>query len=188
MAIERIGEIKGLLVVGKYYLVPCMRVRYERGNEIDWLVIGPEHSDAEYLNFHYQHYHFDVRFVSKSVFESQLKIGIGPYALAAVLHTGRHRSRNEMVIGPFEKRRKCLRLMPEFPIYGPVFPKPKLNASWMPDLEAAYKDCTIKADCLRCPHRGLPLNGPPVDEQGNVVCPGHGLRFNLHAGRLVPRT
>lgn len=34
-----------------------------------------------------------------------------------------------------------------------------------------------------CPHAGAPLDAGQIDRHGNVVCPLHGYRFNLHTGR-----
>ena len=38
-----------------------------------------------------------------------------------------------------------------------------------------------------CYGRGFRLAGLPVQPDGTVVCPGHGLRWHLNTGRLVPR-
>ena len=36
--------------------------------------------------------------------------------------------------------------------------------------------------------RGVPLGNLPRDDQGRVVCPAHGLRWDLGTGRLCPMT
>jgi hypothetical protein len=79
--------------------------------------------------------------------------------------------------------------MPEFPTFRSeagsrsaglikkTFPNLKLNT---------------KTPCLRCPHRGTPLNGVP-QKDGKIVCPAHGLCFDMNTGGmidipLIPRT
>jgi hypothetical protein len=56
---------------------------------------------------------------------------------------------------------------------------PPLVVGWfLPQLEQQY--ATAHAiDCRICPHRGTPLSSLPVDGDGGVVCPAHGLRPDL---------
>lgn len=37
-----------------------------------------------------------------------------------------------------------------------------------------------------CPHRGIDLT-PFARPDGTAICPGHGLRWNLATGELMPR-
>jgi hypothetical protein len=57
--------------------------------------------------------------------------------------------------------------------------------SFVRKLEEAFEHETLK--CHTCPHKGMPLDGMPIDAEGRVVCPGHGLRWNLKTGKLSPR-
>ena len=43
-----------------------------------------------------------------------------------------------------------------------------------------YRDSSGRAVAMRdrCPHRFVPLSGGTLDEQDNIVCPYHGLKFN----------
>jgi len=36
-----------------------------------------------------------------------------------------------------------------------------------------------------CPHKGVSLSGIPVDSNDQIVCPGHGLRWNNKTGDLI---
>lgn len=179
--IERVTEVE-TVEVGKRYLVPCIRVdRPERpdvGPALGWLpVIGPAHEDAAILHFPIVHYHYDWRFVST------------PQARRLyVFYKGRLQefwahSKVETASGVIEKEWRavrCRRVMSDFPAIA------RGSSFDQAGLEDAFASQRLKPDCRVCPHRGLPLNGLPVRE-GAVVCPGHGLRWNLTTGELVRR-
>jgi len=176
--IQRVSELTSGPIVGKYYLVPCVQTF----NGLWWPIIGPKHEDAEYINFPHQHYHYDLRFfgarqltyTQANNYKSLRDKGVR-YALLMIALEGKLKD------GITEKRLRCKRPMPSFPIAHPVTAQ---QTTWFPKLEEAYKD--KKLTCLRCPHRGLPLNGLPVKD-GKVICPGHGLQFNIETGELVSR-
>jgi hypothetical protein len=175
---QRVAELETEPEVGKFYLVPCVRHYGE------WVpVIGPRHDDREVIGFAEKHYHKDVRFLSDdwleqrwawSRFNSSRPLTCTPeeYELASVLIVDAE---------PRERRMKCRRRMPQFPTAITDAGRP----AWQRKLERAYKNANAK--CGRCPHRGLPLNGQPVKD-GKVICPGHGLVFDVATGKLVPRT
>lgn len=57
---------------------------------------------------------------------------------------------------------------------------------FLPQLEQQH--ATARAiNCRTCPHRGTPLMSIPVDGDGGVVCPAHGLRWSKATGLLMPR-
>lgn len=166
--------------VGRYYMVPCVRVNRSSlggpgtGKRLGWLpVIGPAHEDKAILDFSRVHYHYDWRFIDA---KQASVIGHDPT-------TGEALSAIETLVCVIEKQERklrCRRAMPTFPLPPPqVFPLAKL--------ESAYASHRIKPDCRVCPHRGVPLNGLPVRD-GAVVCPGHGLKWNIATGGLVRRT
>ena len=178
MAIERIGNVSGLPVVGRYYLVPCVKVVGWKRDEW-WPVIGVVHEDYDHLQVRGWHYHYDFRFVSERLYRSHNHRPIDGLAMGTVLAAD---SRDWATYFPVhaegevdELRRRCYRQMPEF--------TPGLCRR----LEPVYKHARVNPVCARCPHRGLPLSGLPVDEEGNVVCSGHGLKWNLETGKLVSR-
>lgn len=156
MTITRVTEVKETLVIGKFYLVPCVTMPvdiegFKAGKPIP--VIGDLHTDPS-LGVFYSHYHYDLRFIKQKITIGQVVVAIYPQEL-------------------FWERRKCYH-----------------NSSWMPNplcqtLEPEFAHCTLKEG--RCPHRNFPLNGLEPDSDGNVICPGHGLKWNLATGKLVSR-
>jgi hypothetical protein len=170
--------------VGKFYRVPCIRTtkRYTYGGA-QWLpIIGPEHSDKEFINFPASHWHIDWRFAGARTFKEATlfprKEGPHSQCYSAVVQRW---GWGDPVFGhaitdgePVIRRMKCKRDWPAYPYSA---------ATWLPALEAAYAGSKIKPGMI-CPHRGLPLDGAPRD--GDVVtCPGHGLRWNFKTGELV---
>jgi hypothetical protein len=168
----------GATEIGKFYVVPCVKSvggdAYWKG---EWVpVIGPEHEDAEHINFPASHWHVDLRFASARMFKRLC--WRGGESSAYIFPLQRHKY-GEKWGDPFIeggvvlKRRKCMRQWPEWP---------RSKASWMPKLETAYACSKLKG--MVCPHRGIPLAGASRD--GDVVtCPGHGLRWNVVTGELV---
>lgn len=154
--------------IGKFYKVPCVRAQYYRVVDY-WPVMGPQHEDTEHVGFEYQHYHIDWRFVPVHRFSP-----LG-FRLAVPLMMS-ERINQDGLPTPVMRRRKFYRTFPDF--LG------ARAAKWMPNLEAAYAACKLKPGLI-CPHRGISLAG--VYQEGDVAtCPGHGLRWNVKTGELVP--
>jgi hypothetical protein len=84
----------------------------------------------------------------------------------------------------------CTRQMPEYPVvvYAGRSATEKTYYTVIQRLEKPYAKARLKtkSSCMRCPHRKMLLNGVPNDGE-TVVCPGHGLRWNLKTGGLVKR-
>jgi hypothetical protein len=153
-------------IVGKFYHVACVR---SKASNRPWLpILGPLHEDAQYTGFKPLHYHYDFRFIADYIFAGMC--WPTPSRVFGVVAT----SANVDITKIEVRRRKCHRQMPEYP---------HEHAVWLPQLEAAYADKKLK--CMTCPHRGLPLDGLPVKD-GVVTCPGHGLRWHVETGCLVP--
>lgn len=173
--IQKVSEIEGEPVVGRHYLVPCII----DGPLGSWRpIIGTPHDDIEHFGFKRVHYHYDWRFLDDT---ECLVIAncfdMDPARLGDLM----------AAVAPTEspvklKRLKCLRRMPTF---GLPFPSIKAENRWA-KFERHYAEQHL-ALCLRCPHRGAPLANLPKDEGGNVVCPMHGLKWNLETGKLVSR-
>lgn len=168
-------------VVGSFYMVPCVyrglwRPKY-------WPVIGPWHEDAD-LGVPNHHFHYDVRFFGGELWNhltDQLRYqsrSHTAYVLGKVLS-------NPVGLGEeyplFPRRMKMVREMPEFPSEEWHGGKSKIAMK----LESEFKD--VKMKCLTCPHRGMSLKGLPVGADGTVVCNGHGLKWNIKTGAMVPR-
>lgn len=168
---QKLSELDHEPVIGKFYLVPCVKARiaYEKYDYVP--ILNPSHEDSELIGSATYHRHYDIRFLSSK----QIRIIQPGYALHAVFGAiiWEHHAKGEPEMRPL----KCKRAMPLYP---------HARARWYPKLEAAYKDAKL-SPCLRCPHKGIDLTTMPVRE-GKVECPGHGLRFDINTGELVPRT
>lgn len=162
-------------IVGKYYQVPTVR-GYVYEILHDWPVIGPMHSDAEFIKFPWQHYHIDWRFLESRL----MRQFVAPHKVhpaAIVLLTYKRQNENGLP-DPVMKRLKCKREI-EYPLEMPA-------RHWLKALEDHYQDSRIKTPV--CPHRGLPLDKLPCKHDGTVTCPGHGLTWNMKTGELVRYT
>lgn len=178
--VERLADLDHEPVVGQFYLVPTVVGIYFDLTPRPWPVLLPFHDDKEILGFAPWHYHPDPRFIPETVWRS-LDFTNKWYG----------RSANECIAGsplqtherlnpeglprPVERRRKCIRHMPD--------------RSWMSrvhfakKLQAAYRDASL-APGMVCPHKGVCLKSMPIVD-GVVTCPAHGLQWNVETGLLV---
>lgn len=183
--LEKIENISSP-IVGNYYLVPCVQLipKYaiREGYDLFCPVISPLHEDKELLNFPFKHWHFDFRFVSENMWARFVfKNGWTTNRHhGTVLHQFRlnedQKEQQVVSIKSVYKRRKMKREMTEFPY----------SKNFMSKIEPAYRKCALKDD-LVCPHRGVNLKGLPLTVDGNVVCPAHGLMWNLQSRKMVSR-
>jgi hypothetical protein len=195
MIAQHIEELDSPPVVGRRYWVPCVRVKGSL-----WPVIGPPHGDAD-LGVPEVHLHHDCRFMSERQVQQNLSTILAVAAtlpelwfkeaqgvtLEQVLELARH--------SPLAAALAVTLALPVEGLRGA--PTPHLRVckrevavappGWfLPMLEQQH--ATVRApDCRSCPHRGTPLRGLPVDAEGGVVCPAHGLRWSKATGRLMPR-
>lgn len=159
--------------IGKYYKIPCVQIV----NDLSWAkigewvpIIGPKHEDTEIINFPAEHYHIDLRFITERAFE---RISHFSVVLHDVDTTTPHCGETPYIDRVYLRRRKCRRQNPIYP-HGRAF--------WMNPLREKYAEARLK--CLTCPHRGIKLsNQKPV--HGHVVCPGHGLIWNVETGKQI---
>lgn len=156
-------------VIGRYYRVPCVDVPMWNGMVP---VFGPLHEDREIIGFPEEHWHIDWRFVPSAFIDQRTSRGV-VHGLVVSWKNARG--------GIVMLRRKCRREMPDFPTH----PHSGREVFWLRDLEANHRGARLKCGRI-CPHRGLPLAGCPVKD-GVVVCPGHGLAWNVDTGELVRR-
>ena len=176
---DKISEVDSP-VVGKHYLVPCVERRGD-GKPSFWPVLGDWHEDAAIIGFKWHHYHYDARFLTGKQLRSLAAFRSESYALVAVF-TNEAMRRDVSVKQPdvVFKRRRMQREMPDFPSIGVDGNKVVMASK----IEEAFKD--VKMTCMTCPHRGFRLTGLPVKD-GMVICNGHGLRWNVTTGEMVPR-
>ena len=172
-------------VIGKMYKVPCIHVepRYIGLNEVP--VLGKKHTDP-ILDFPQEHYHIDWRFVPDAAYDlATLNRSRTPLS-RVVCNT--HRFEHGLLNDPAPRWRKCRRQMPDFPslvTYKTVREYPKTARLWEA-LEADQRNrCNRLIDGHICPHRGIDLR-PFAKDDGTVICPGHGLRWNLTTGEMLP--
>lgn len=187
-----VAELQAPPVPGQSYVVPCVRFRGSW-----WPVTGPEHDDAE-LGVDERHLHFDIRFLSdtrvQQLAEEALDLlrkaadrqGLGTLVAAAwstlevaarTLEVAERLALN--IVGPAceTRPRRMLCRRPQ---------STRFSAWFQLMLEQRFENA-VAQDCRTCPHRGLPLTSLPVDDEGGVTCPGHGLRWSASTGRLMPR-
>lgn len=160
---EKVTELKTEPVVGKYYLVPCVEI--SRGV---FPIIGEPHTDIE-LGIEAKHFHHDLRFMPNKLLEESFISTM----------TDEERSMFTITNAPqkvFFKKMKCRRVMPVFML---------VKRKEYQNLHKNYVGKSIK--CGRCPHRNMPLESLPQDEDGNVICNGHGLKINMREKKVVQR-
>lgn len=154
------------LVVGRYYLVNTVTQK-DRGNVIP--IHGPLHNDSEIINFPYDHWHIDWRFVNSRMYQEYVRLGGGflmPWAWPI---------NEEYTDQTITKRRmKCKRQ------FGQYMPPERIP--WLRSLEEKYRNLKMKN--FICPHKGIPCNSTPAVD-GVVICRGHGLAFSVATGELV---
>jgi hypothetical protein len=188
--------------VGERYLVPVVReLRVgPRGLRIVgdlWVpVIGPLHDDTEIIGLPARHWHVDFRFAGARVLLRMATIrppitADGDDDLVEKCMTRVITDDPEWTWAGREDGERALTMLRPgrgMPFHNPRDDDRTQPLMWLRPLEAAYYDARLPADgCRACPHRGLPLRGQPVDEEGGVTCPGHGLRWHAVTGRHMPR-
>jgi hypothetical protein len=171
VTVQVLSDLREPPVVGRFYLVPVVRDYPYCGFKGEWPVIGPKHTDVEFIQFQHEHYHIDGRFLTAAqerwvtnYYSAQslewILGGLPLCHLGSVLPKGR----------PVLVRRKCRRAS-----YGYAHSdKEAIRA-----LHAHYGEPdAIKLDDGRklCPHRKADLTQFPPDAGGFVTCPLHGLR------------
>jgi hypothetical protein len=179
--IQRLDQLTAPVEVGKYYLVPTVLAVWN--NMLDhWPIIGPQHSDAQCLNFDIQHYHPDARFLRKL---KEDDVWYWRSALASPIQTNT-RVNPEGLPKPIWRRRLCRRL----------------HNSYVPTIEAQMADKPFKTwQChfdmwtgkqakhdgrgWVCPHRSVPLADHAAID-GVITCPLHLLRIDAVTGVVLP--
>lgn len=158
---------------GQSYRVPGILL--EVGGQSAWwpVLTTTPHRDSVYIQSKGRHFHFDVRFLPDSLFPLRL----GPESKVDTPQEMMCKIKTVYGKAPEVTWQEaiCYREMPDFPSH---------LAPWSRALAEGYRECTLRPG-LVCPHQGISLDGLPSDADGNVVCPGHGLRWNLRTGRMA---
>lgn len=177
---KHVTELNHPPKIGTAYLVDVALL----SNGLTMPVIGDPHSDPD-LNVDFEHVHPDPRFMSVFLMRKlgvqprntpELKTTFEQSALGAIRPTRSLGETYTFVLRTDCRPRVCVREMPEFPWVK--------NYAWQ-DLHLNYEGRKVK--CGKCPHRGMPLGSLPQDENGHVICNGHGLRIDMKQRRVVSR-
>lgn len=183
-------------VVGRRYWVPCVRAF-----GMLWPVNGPSHADAD-LGVPEEHLHCDARFLSERQVQHNLDVMFA--ATAAVADASWFPEApgftREQVLELVRRSPAAATLASALALQVKNLRPPTLHLrvckreafeagiGWfLPQLERQHATAHA-VDCRVCPHRGTPLSSLPVDSDGGVVCPAHGLRWSKTMGSLMPRT
>jgi Rieske [2Fe-2S] domain len=203
---ERADELTAPPVIGKNYLVRCLKMDGLAASfypGIEWMpIIGDLHEDSNIIDFNYWHYHIDFRFVPKDSFGLLTQHTLHPektgFHFSKVmivkgenLNPKTNQSERDQVChsasGLIEYRKlKCKRVMGEFPAMYPNLFKEPIEVRFMRKLQNAYKGCKLKKDHY-CPHKRFNLSSIPANENGIIVCPGHGLAFDKETRKQIDR-
>jgi len=180
--ITRVTDVESV-EVGKFYLAPHIQIPgsdgimgYAPGEFCP--VLTPMHEDGDLLNFPYMHYHYDRRFIPPEEYQKHLfywdSLAVSVILESRVGTQSDRRVSDAWLNLPIHWfRRKCYRQMPEMqlPDESPIARR----------LIAAHADCELRDRV--CPHKGVSLMGIPVNDRGQIVCPGHGLKWNAVTGK-----
>lgn len=188
MQIERIEDLKQPPQVGKTYLVPV--VRYWWAGVLDeWPVLPSQHRDP-LLNFDVDHWHVDARFttLAQDKLAAKKVQQMGHPSISklhgeelfcesarsvALTYAGR-----PMPDTAQWRPRKCRRVYAKAYIRCPRT-EGLLHAKFGPSPAAI-----VRGGVLRCPHQGAILDHIPLNEDGTITCPMHGMRV-LPASKLA---
>lgn len=176
--LEIVTNLKSEPIIGQFYLVPCIRTNHI---PLNWIpIVGDFHTDSE-LRIPEKHFHYDVRFIPGLFFPKQSRNNYPPEVEQIGRVIGIEKDKFELhAIEPIEvelKRRKCLRRMPEFPLQ-------KVGGIHN-EMHKKYHGKSVK--CGKCPHRNFPLENLPKDENGFIICNGHGLKINSKTMKVENR-
>lgn len=194
-SLQRVDEMHEPPIVGQFYLVPTIFYRFGedyRKGVTTWPplqrhhpVMGTRHEDGEYLGFPHFHYHMDWRFAKQAVVRTAMARGSHWFGEQALFGIPLIRS-GEPDHGPVTYRRmKCLRIPP----INVQFSRPRSSGflSGGQLLHRAFfgKPAAPGPHGWICPHRGTVLGSVPVNLDGTITCPLHGLKFCAKTGASI---
>lgn len=187
----RADELTAPPVVGRTYLVPTVRHEWW-GFTSAWPVMGPKHEDGEHLNFPYEHYHIDSRFLNdrqRRKVEWQYENiaanrGVGDVlalgVASAPLMTGHLHL--PPLPAPVLRPLRCRSDQHAYPLGYSLKNTPHAR---MHETFAGRRCGRDAAGHLICPHKGFVLDSLVPDASGRVICPLHGLVVDVVSARVV---
>ncbi|MGL5881441.1 MAG: Rieske (2Fe-2S) protein [Xenococcaceae cyanobacterium] len=185
---EKVDELTFPPIVGKYYWVPCVKVTYDL-KTILVPIRGELHADPEINPSLEDHWHYDVRFLSKNLIKFIYTYSHQDFSGIEDFYT--------KVFSPqFESskykitncKRKCLRKDVRYPIYHP--PKPNNSFLHSSIRRIEFRDRLYdlysgqELQCGSCPHKGYSLASVAANSDGVKECPLHGLNFDCK-GKVI---
>lgn len=172
--LQKITDLTGPPEIGRYYLVPAI---WSHVSKIWMPILGNHHNDKDHFEVSVDHYHNDLRFSSDRLIRSLW--GAPEHHVIATEHNSINPFSHHVYEDKIELRRmKCKRDFPDFGFPG----KTRL---WN-KFHDAFKGTCLKNGKI-CPHKGYDVSQVKPDKNGNIVCPLHGLSFNIKTGKNVPR-
>ena len=186
--------------IGHRYRVPVVRGHWHGMLRAHvWPVIGPVHDDADHLDFPQRHWHLDGRFLSdwnwQTVGYHAARVLSGPRiqvtgnfaglpmgwkGCAAIVLLQHPAGDHRMDSVPLPPRRLPLRRQPP-PELHRYYDRFTFQGRFTA-LQHAYRNHRLRGPV--CPHRGANLTGQPLDPDGCITCPLHGLRWHVRSGAL----
>lgn len=169
---ERITELSEPPVVGQFYLVPTVLWPWMGNAHRVWPVFLPRHDDAEHLNFPYQHYHIDPRFVQMRLLErDRLERDVQRTPISKWARAG---AGYKEVPAPVWRLRKCHHSLVVYQ-HGRKEPIEALGEHFAGTQAQRNRYGWV------CPHRNAAL-GSILPRDGVITCPLHGLRIRASDG------
>lgn len=169
--LQRIDRLDGSPVVGRYYLVPVVTIRWN-GHLDAWPVIGPAHNDVEFFQFPQEHYHIDGRFLSAR----QWRVADDTWRTAVdnIQSAPLHAANGKVLPKPTLNKRRC-RLSDLGYVHGDKSQIKEIRTHF------AGQQCERGKGGWICPHRKASL-GSIAAIDGVITCPLHGLRIDAATG------
>lgn len=185
--LQRVDELTAPPEPGRFYLVPMIEHPWRWGRARWWPVLGPMHEDRQWIGFKPQHYHVDVRFFNTTQWRL---LGRGGDELRDQKAAGWPISIYESPrwgVPPVWRPARCERERAGFALPGAQRFLAKTGKSF-PRLLAVFAGSRLRRDAdgiWVCPHKGLALGSCPVEPDGTIICPLHGLRWHADDGRAA---
>lgn len=183
----RVESLQTEPTIGETYLVRCVMAQTFGEVKPEWLpIIGKKHNDKKYGFGTYEHYHFDVRFLNEKQYDRLTKLIEDERKNPRYIHPALNPlqwvcSEKEVMDGTEIKRPfVCLRAMPEYPADNS-------SVSTQTNFVEAHREKCFKPSRPFCPHQKVYLGNLPCTIDQKVVCPGHGLAWNLATGKMIER-
>jgi hypothetical protein len=174
---QRIDQITEPPIVGRYYLVPTVFVRWHHKLS-HWPVIGPPHEDKEFFNFDLTHYHIDGRFLNADQRQHAEYYSTLEYIIeSAPLHADRY-DPTAVMPKPVYMKKRCWSANLDY-VHHHQKPVQEVAKAFV------GHQCVGRGKAgWICPHRKASL-GSVMAIDGVITCPLHGLRINAESGVVI---